>query len=73
MSKRVDKYEVVMTFHTAGYSHLDVLKVWPNPEAQCGTITDGLALQHDDGGAWVLSFADLEKIYLRAKQLKDAA
>jgi hypothetical protein len=68
----------VMNFRTAGYSHMESLKVWPHsrvsvnpqPGTKCGSIEDGVVFQHDQEGAWVLSFADLEKIYLRAKELQ---
>jgi hypothetical protein len=39
----------------------------------CGQITDGIALAHSKGpdtpyeGGWVISFEDLERIFLAAK------
>lgn len=56
-----------MQFETRGYSTRNVLKVWPIVGVSSGHIRDGIVLEHDDGGCWVLSFADLEKIYLAAK------
>jgi hypothetical protein len=71
-----------MVFLTAGYSICERLNVYPrrkvlkvNPQtgAKCGIIEDGVVFEHDNDGKWVLSFSDLEKIYLRAKELKDEA
>jgi hypothetical protein len=59
-----------MTFRTAGYSVKEVLRVNPQPDAKCGRIEDGVAFRHDREGGWVLSFKDLESIYLRAKKLQ---
>ena len=34
---------------------------------ECGNITDGVALSHGRRGGWVISFADLKRIYEAAK------
>ena len=62
-------HKEVMEFKVAGYSERERLRVWPTPFSQCGNIKDGILLAHDDDGPWVLSFGDLERIYLRAKEL----
>ena len=40
---------------------------------QCGTIIDGVSLEHGTQGGWVIAFRDLEKMYLRAKEARKKA
>lgn len=56
-------------FSTQGYSDMDNLWFRPGP-CRCGNITDGVALAHDQRGDWIVSFADLERMYLLAKQAR---
>lgn len=65
----------------AGHSH-DVLAVNTN-RIRCGQIEDGVSFSHwrvkepkghaDAEGGWVISFADLESIYLAAKSVRGYA
>ena len=57
-----------LEFKTAGYSDDERLFVWPSATAECGHINDGIIFSHGDDSCWILSFADLEKIYLAAKE-----
>lgn len=41
----------------------------PGP-AGCGNIDDGVAFEIGNGGCWVVSFDDLEKLYLAAKEAR---
>ena len=49
----------------AGHSS-DMLLVHPGVH-HCGRIIDGVAFAHGRDGRWVISFADLERIYDAAK------
>lgn len=40
--------------------------------AKCGDITDGVSLWPGQEGPWVVSFTDLEEMYLAAKTLRNA-
>ena len=39
----------------------------------CGSIADGVGLDRDREGIWVISFADLERMYLAAKEVRRAS
>lgn len=59
------------TYRTAGYSDTEKFKVLKVQNAgRCGDIADGVVFQHDNDGAWVLDFKDLEDIYLLAKEAR---
>lgn len=54
-------------YKTEGYNRQDELRVEVGVSSS-GNIRDGVAFQHvGEGGLWVISFSDLEKIYLKAK------
>ena len=59
-----------LIYKTAGYSDDDKLTVDVG-RAKCGEITDGIGFVHDRDGGWVLSFEDLEQIYLLNKSYRD--
>jgi hypothetical protein len=61
-----------LTIKTAGYLTPDDLHVSVGP-VQCGEITDGVCFEHNKDGAWVIDFADLRMIYIRAKQAREGA
>jgi hypothetical protein len=61
----------ILVIQTAGYSEPDELSFWPGP-SKCGEITDGVTLSHAGEGGWVISFADLERMYLAAKEARTA-
>ena len=54
-----------LILETQGYSDDDKLTVNPGI-CRCGNIKDGVGFVHDDGGGWVLSFTDLQRIYIAA-------
>jgi L-ascorbate metabolism protein UlaG (beta-lactamase superfamily) len=63
-----------LTAHCFGHTDGDTLTVSPGPcsigRAEDGPAhgtDDGVALEHGRAGAWVISFADLERIYFAAK------
>jgi len=56
-----------MKIKVQGYSGKNILRVFVEP-TMCGTIADGIALHHGDDAGWVISFKDLERIYLAAKK-----
>ena len=57
------------TYKTAGWSELDELTVDCNI-CRCGPIRDGISMEHDKSGGFVLSFRDLEDIYKKAKKVR---
>jgi hypothetical protein len=59
-----------MTIGVAGHTEPD-LRVWIGP-SRCGEITDGVAFAHGKEGGWVIDFADLERVYLAAKEKRTA-
>lgn len=54
-----------MKFKTAGYSVTNNLTFSPGP-SRCGPIQDGVILEHDKEGVWLIAFKDLERMYLSA-------
>lgn len=54
-----------LEFEVAGHPE-EILRFNPGP-TECGNITDGVAFYHGNRGAWIVSFADLERMYLAAK------
>lgn len=56
-----------LVFKSAGYSDEGKLSFWPGPTT-CGEITDGVILEHDRDGGWVVAFSDLEAMYEAAKK-----
>lgn len=59
-----------LTFKTAGYSMQGALHFSPGPTT-CGEITDGVVLEHDNEGGWVLDFKDLKAMYEAAAASRD--
>jgi hypothetical protein len=60
-----------MKFKTAGYSVTNNLHFSPGP-SHCGRVKDGVVLEHDNEGGWLLAFKDLEKMYLAAKAARSS-
>jgi hypothetical protein len=64
-----------LLFRTEGYSLTDEMRVRQlkvSETGSSGTIRDGVAFEHDNDGWWVLSFKDLESIYLAAKKARES-
>lgn len=59
----------ILQFRIRGYSERNTLKVWPGISSSA-EIEDGVAMEHDDDGLFVLAFSDLEKIYVAAKHAR---
>lgn len=58
-----------ITVKTAGYGgdndlHCDSLN------SECGAITDGIVLSHNNEGCWVIAFNDLERLYVEARDAR---
>lgn len=58
---------------TAGHSQGNL--ACDHAHASCGDIEDGVGFVFSVGrpGGWVVSFEDLEKVYLAVKKYRDAA
>lgn len=56
-------------FRTAGWSARERLVFNPGL-VLCGGITDGVAFRHDDGGNWVVSYADLMEMARLATEVR---
>lgn len=69
--------EDLLLAEVAGHGHQYLMF---RPWCRCGNIDDGIGLSHwrvkdpkgvdDTEGGWVISFADLEEMYLAAKSLR---
>ena len=64
------KRDGTFLFKTAGYSLRERLGVDVRV-SRCGPISDGIALWHDEQGAWVLSYDDLMAIAREAAAVRN--
>jgi hypothetical protein len=54
---------------TSGYDEHNRLVIDPGP-SRCGDIDDGISLWHHGQGGWVISMADLTRIYQAAVKVR---
>lgn len=60
-----------LVFNTAGWSGQNELWFAGAGRHECGTITDGVVIGHDNDPGFVLDFKDLETMYNTAKAYRD--
>jgi len=67
--KIIDEYST-MEVDTAGLGGEE--KMYFEPMAQCGSITDGISISIRPvlEGGWVISFKDLEQVYETIKRIR---
>ena len=56
-------------FYTAGYGMPEIIRFHPGP-TRCGDVKDGIILENNGEGPWVLAFKDLETMYKLAAKAR---